>query len=133
MAQTYPPSWRALGGLTWTRGEGAGGSTASSDCVEPPQGLETLNPRSVALAMKFSSAHSPRCLAFLMMMQRRRWGGRVWLVTSLLALFLLAVLALSVFVLADFLLPVCLLPMESAQKHQRRKPGGCAFGSLQNF
>src|ERR1035438_5885669 len=93
--------------------------------------------------MRFSSAHSPRCLASLMMMQRRRWGGRVWLVTSLLALFLIAVFVLSVFVLADFLLPVCLLsvfllpvcllPMESAQKHQRRKPGGCAFGSLQNF
>src|ERR1035437_10955191 len=93
--------------------------------------------------MKMSSVHSPRCLASLMMMQRRRCDGRVWLVTSLLALFWLAVFALSVFVLADFflpvcllsvcLLPVCLLPMESAQKHQRRKPGGCAFGSLQNF
>src|ERR1035437_9110218 len=105
MAQTYPPSWRAMVDLTWTRRECPWRSAATWYRGEASQGLETLNPRSVTRAMRFSSAHSPRCLASLMMMQRRRWGGRVWLVTSLLALFLLAVFALSVFVLADFFFP----------------------------
>src|SRR5271165_4532881 len=72
--------------------------------------------------MKLSSVHSPRCLASLMTMQRRRWGGRGLLVMSWAAVLL-----------SGFLVDFVLLLMSSAQNTKGASLEAAPLVPFRNF